>query len=94
MVTDLDTHSSVSEQWLNVLDAVADACAAERANSAATGRVSLRIEGANRRKARMLLRVLRRRGYLDTIGEPVDGAPLRWALTPAGRSARARRHSL
>lgn len=91
MVTDPDTRSSVSEQWLNVLDAVADACAAEHANSAATSRVSLRIQGVNRRNARMLLRVLRRRGYLDTTGESVDGAPLRWALTAAGRSVRARR---
>jgi hypothetical protein len=40
------------------------------------------------------LRVLRRRGYLDTIGESVDGAPLRWALTPAGRSVRTRRRPM
>lgn len=91
MVANPDTRSSVSEQLLNVLDAVADACAAEDASSAATGRVSLRIRGVNRRKARMLLRVLRRRGYVHTTGESVDGAPLRWALTAAGRSVRARR---
>lgn len=94
MVTDRDVGSPMSEQWLAVLDAVAEACAAERANSASTRRVSLRIQGVNRSKARALLRVLRRRGYVDTMGESVDGAPLRWALTPAGRSVRTRRRPM
>lgn len=94
MVTDRDAGSSMSEQWLAVLDAVAEVCAAERANSASTRRVSLRIQGVNRGQARTLLRVLRRRGYVDTIGKSVDGAPLRWALTAAGRSVRTRRRPM
>jgi hypothetical protein len=94
MVTDRDAGSLISEQWLAVLDAVAEACAAERANSASTGRVSLRIQGVKRGKARTLLRVLRRRGYLDTMADSVDGAPLRWALTPAGRSVQKRRRPM
>jgi hypothetical protein len=48
------------------------------------------MSGVNRRTARTLLRLLRRRGYLDTLGESGDGAPRRWALTPAGRSLRDR----
>src|SRR5258708_1583318 len=94
MDTDRDAGGSMSEQWLAVLDAVAEACAAERANSASTKRVSLRIQGVNRGKARTLLRVLRRRGYVHTMPESVDGAPLRWALTPAGRSVRTRRRRM
>jgi hypothetical protein len=88
MVTDRDARTAVPEQWLAVLDAVADACAAEHASSASTRRISVRIRGVNARTARMLLRLLRRRGYLDVVGEYGDGAPLRWALTPAGRSLR------
>jgi hypothetical protein len=88
MDTDRDPGTAVPEEWLAVLDAVAEACAAEHARSASTGRVSVRISGVNRHTARMLLRLLRRRGYLDTAGVPGDGAPLHWTLTPAGRSLR------
>jgi hypothetical protein len=88
MATDRDAGTVVPEQWLAVLDAVAEACAADRASSASTGGISLRVRGANGRTARTLLRVLRRRGYVCTTGASVDGAPLHWALTAAGRALR------
>lgn len=83
---DRTASTAVPQQWLAVLDAVAEACAAEHASAASTGHVSARITGVNRHTARTLLRLLRRRGYLDTTGLPGDGVPLQWALTPAGRS--------
>lgn len=38
---------------------------------------------------RTLLRTLRRHGYLASIQNGEDGAPLRWKLTAAGRRARS-----
>ena len=76
--------------WLAALDAVAEACAAERAASATTRSVACRIHTANgSRSARTLLRVLRRHGYLASIQDGKEGAPLRWTLTAAGRHARS-----
>ena len=40
--------------------------------------------------ARTLLRMLRRHGYLASIQDGEDGAPLRWTLTAAGRCARSK----
>jgi hypothetical protein len=83
--------------WLEALDAVAEACAAQRAASAPTGLVAHRIHGADgNHSARTLLRVLRRHGYIASVRHEEDGAPLRWTLTAAGRRARSnalvRRH--
>jgi hypothetical protein len=81
-----DRASVVPAQWLTVLDAVADACADDRSSSVPTGRVSLQIGRGHDGTARAVLRVLRRRGYVYTTGESVDGAPLQWGLTPSGRA--------
>jgi DNA-binding transcriptional ArsR family regulator len=90
VTADRDAGTVVPEQWIAVLNAVSEACAAEHASSASTGVISLRIRGVSGRTARTLLRVLRRRGYVCTTGDSVDGAPLHWALTPAGRALRTR----
>lgn len=74
------------QQWLTVLEAVAGACAAEHADGAPTGNIARRLGANDSPPARTLLRTLRRRGYVRTIGEPADGAPLRWTLTAAGRA--------
>ncbi len=79
---------------LAVLDALEAACTADHCSSVPTARVSLQIGGGHGGTARALLRVLRRRGYVCTTGESVDGAPLRWALTPAGRALRTARRDL
>jgi hypothetical protein len=87
-----DTDGEVPASWLAVLDAVAEACAAERIDYAPTDVVSRRIRSADgSRKARTLLRLLRRRGYVCARPNSKDGAPVRWALTSAGRSLRIRR---
>lgn len=84
--------SRVPDSWLVVLDAVAEACAAERVDYAPTDLVSRRIRSADgSRKARTLLRLLRRRGYVCARPNSEDGAPVRWALTSAGQSLRKRR---
>ena len=88
MVPDREADLAVSEQWLAVLNAVSEACAADSAGSASTRRVSARIRGGNTRSARALLRVLRRRGYVRTAVGAEDGAPVLWALTAAGREVR------
>jgi hypothetical protein len=89
MLADRDHDDGLPVHWLAALDAVADACAAERVTSAPTGLVARQIHGANgTHPARTLLRVLRRHGYLATIKDREEGAPLRWTLTAAGRRAR------
>jgi hypothetical protein len=88
----LEADASVPDSWLLVLDAVAEACAAERIDYVPTDLVSRQIRSANgSRKARTMLRLLRRRGYVCAIPNSRDGAPVRWALTSAGRSLRTRR---
>jgi hypothetical protein len=87
-----DTDGEVPASWLAVLDAVAEACAVERSDFAPTDMVSRRIRSADgSRKARTLLRLLRRRGYVCARPNSRDGAPVRWALTTAGRSLRTPR---
>jgi hypothetical protein len=82
----------VPDSWLVVLDAVAEACALERIDYAPTDLVSSQIRSANgARKARTLLRLLRRRGYVCARPNSREGAPVRWALTSAGHSLRTRR---
>jgi hypothetical protein len=77
--------------WLAALDAVADACTAERAASAPTGLVGRRLRDADgSHTTRTLLRMLRRHGYLASIQDEKEGAPLRWTLTAAGRHARSK----
>jgi hypothetical protein len=89
----VDVH--VPDRWLAVLDALADACAAERADSATTDLVSRRIRHANgSRTARTMLRLLRRRGYVSTRPNSGDGSPVRWALTASGKSLRTPRRDL
>lgn len=88
MATDRDAGTLVPQQWMAVLNAVFDGCAAARSTSVETGVISLRAKGISRGTARTVLRVLRRRGYVCTTGESVNGAPLRWSLTPAGRALR------
>ncbi len=90
MLADREPGDALPVHWLAALDAVAEACAAERAASAPTGMVARRIhppDGSH--PARTLLRVLRRHGYLASIQDGKDGAPLRWTLTAAGRRARS-----
>jgi hypothetical protein len=79
----------VPEHWLTVHNAVDAACAAEQADSAPTGHIARRLRASGSPPARTLLRVLRRRGYVHTIQDADDGAPLRWGLTAAGRAATA-----
>lgn len=82
----------VPDSWLAVLDALADACASERTDSAPTDLVSRRVRYANGSgTARTMLRLLRRRGYVRASPQSGDGRPVRWALTPAGQSLRRRR---
>ena len=83
----------VPDKWLAVLDALARACSAERSASAPTGRISLQAGRNNGHTTRTVLRVLRRRGYVYTTGESVDGAPLKWGLTSAGQAVRRGRHA-
>jgi len=91
MLTDRDPGGGLPVHWLAALDAVADACAAERAASAPTGLVGRRLHGADgSHTARTLLRMLRRHGYLASIQDEEEGAPLRWTLTAAGRHARSK----
>lgn len=88
MLADRDPGDGLPVHWLAALDAVAEACAAERAASAPTGLVARRIQGADGcHPARTLLRVLRRHGYVASIQDGEEGAPLRWTLTVAGRRA-------
>src|SRR5436190_15548386 len=81
--------ASVPEHLLAVLDAVSAVCADERSDSAPTGHIARRLRARGSPPARTLLRALRRHGYVRTVEASVDGAPLRWALTPAGRAATA-----
>lgn len=93
MLPDRDAGASaLPEHWLAVLDAVADACTVERANSAPTGRVHARARDLNGKKVRTLLRLLRRRGYVCTTGDSVAGAQLRSSLTSAGPAASPNNH--
>jgi ribosomal protein S8 len=87
MLADREPGDGLPVHWLAALDAVAEACAAERAASARTRSVACRIHTAN--GSRSLLRVLRRHGYLASIQDGNEGAPLRWTLTAAGRHARS-----
>lgn len=90
MLADRGPGDRLPLHWLAALDAVVDACAAERAAYAPTGLVARRLHGAEGpHTARTLLRILRRHGYLTSIQNGEDGAPLRWTLTAAGRRARA-----
>jgi hypothetical protein len=91
MVADRAPGDGLPTHWLAALDAVADACAAEHAASAPTGLVARRLHGANGpHAARTLLRALRRHGYLESIQDGEEGAPLRWTLTTAGGHARSK----
>lgn len=91
----LQTDGRVPDSWLAVLDAVAEACAAERIDFAPTDVVARRIRFAHGSgRARALLRLLRRRGYVCARPNSKDGAPVRWALTAAGRSLRTRRRNV
>jgi hypothetical protein len=91
MLADRDPDDGLPVHWLAALNAVAEACAAERAASATTRLVARRIHTADgAHSARTLLRVLRRHGYLASTQDGEEGAPLRWALTPAGRRARSK----
>lgn len=91
MLADRDPGDGLPAHWLEALDAVANACAAKGAASAPTGLVARRLPGAHGpHTARMLLRMLRRHGYLASIHDGEDGAPLRWTLTAAGRRARSK----
>lgn len=74
------------QSWLAVLEAVADACAAKHPDGAPTGDIARRLGPNGSPPARTLLRALRRRGYVCTTERSVDGSPLRWELTPAGRA--------
>lgn len=90
MLADRNPGDGLPVHWLAVLDAVSRACAAERAASAPTGLVARRLPGAHGpHMTRTLLRTLRRHGYLASIQNGEDGAPLRWKLTAAGRRARS-----
>lgn len=90
MSADRDPADGLPAHWLATLDAVAHACAAERAASAPTGLVARRLRAAaGPHTARALLRMLRRHGYLATIQGAEEGAPRRWTLTAAGRHARS-----
>ncbi len=90
MPTDQDPRDGLPMHWLAALDAVAEACSAERAASAPTGLVARRLHGADgSNAARTILRTLRRHGYLASIQTDQAGAPLRWTLTAAGRDARS-----
>ncbi len=89
MLTDQDHRDELPMHWLAALDAVAEACSAERAASAPTRLVARRLHGAEgSNTARTLLRTLRRHGYLASIQDQ-EGAPVRWTLTAAGRHARS-----
>lgn len=91
MSTDRGPRAELPVHWLAVLDAVADACAAERTASAPTGLVGRRLHGADgSHTARTLLRMLRRHGYLASIQDEEEGAPVRWTLTAAGHHARSK----
>ena len=91
MWTGAETDARVPDRWLVVLDALAEACAAERADSAPTDLVSRRIRSADGSgTARTLLRLLRRRGYVCARPTSGDGSPVHWALTSAGDSLRTR----
>ena len=91
MLTDRGPGDELHVHWLAALDAVADACAAERAASAPTGLVGRRLHGPDgSHAARTLLRMLRRHGYLAGIQNEEEGAPLRWTLTAAGHHARSK----
>jgi hypothetical protein len=90
MFEDRGPGDGLPAHWLAALDAVAEACAAERSASAPTGRVAHRIHGADgNHSTRTLLRVLRRHGYLDSVQHEEQGAPLHWTLTAAGHRARS-----
>lgn len=87
MITGSNVNRPVPDRWLVVLDAVADLCIAQRSDGVPTDLVSRRLRATNRSAtARTVLRALRRQGYLYSPAESVEGAPRRWALTPAGRS--------
>lgn len=90
MPRDRDPGGALPVHWLATLDAVADACARERAAGAPTGLVARRLHDAEgSHTARALLRMLRRHGYVSSIRNDQAGAPLRWTLTAAGRQARS-----
>ena len=90
MPRDRDPGDELPVHWLAALDAVAEACAAQRTASAPTRLVARRLHGADvSHMARTLLRMLRRHGYVSSIRDEEEGAPLRWTLTVAGRQARS-----
>ncbi len=89
MLTD-HPRDELPMHWLAALDAVAEACSAERATSAPTRLVARRLQGAGgSHTARTLLRMLHRHGYLASIQNDQEGEPVRWTLTAAGRRARS-----
>jgi ribosomal protein S8 len=89
MLADRDPGGELPLHWLAALDAVADACATERTASAPTRLIARRLHGADgSHMARAVLRMLRRHGYVSSIQNIEQGAPIRWTLTAAGRDAR------
>jgi hypothetical protein len=92
IVQDADPHLGLPEQWQAVLDAVEDACWSAGGDGATTGLIARRLGVlTGSRTPRTLLRVLRRRGYVETLAETEEGAPIRWRLTQAGRAVTTRR---
>ena len=90
MLADHDPGDGLPVHWLAALEAVAQACAAGRAASATTPLVARRIHTADgSHPARTLLRVLRRHGYLASVQNGEEGAPLQWTLTATGHRARS-----
>jgi hypothetical protein len=90
IVHEREPHIGLPAHWQAVIDAVEDACSSARSGSATTGLVARRLSGLHG-SPRTLLRVLRRRGYVQTLTETADGDPIRWTLTPAGRALTTRR---
>src|SRR5262245_19501987 len=90
MLADRDPVDGLPVHWLAALDAVAEASAADPAASATTRLVARRIHTADgSHPARTLLRLLRRHGYLASIQDAEEGAPLRWTLTADRHHARS-----
>lgn len=79
-------REGLPDHWLSVLRAVADLCQTENTDGISTRAVArhLRDHGEGTpASARLLLRTLRRHGYLHSPTSP-DDDPARWALTAKG----------